>query len=78
MGRLTRAADHSKLSLAAAAGLAVFGGPDGRRAATGGLVAVGVTATVVNVGLKLVARRRRPDPVPTALEPRMLILRSRG
>jgi hypothetical protein len=36
MGRLTRAADHSKLSLAAAAVLAVFGGADGRRAATGG------------------------------------------
>jgi membrane-associated phospholipid phosphatase len=67
MGRLTQAADHSKLSLAAAAVLAVFGGPDGRRAATGGLAAVGVTATIVNLGLKLVARRRRPDPVAAAV-----------
>jgi membrane-associated phospholipid phosphatase len=67
MGRLTRAADHSKLSLAAAAVLAVFGGAAGRRAATGGLAAVGVTATLVNVGLKLVARRRRPDPVAAAV-----------
>ena len=67
MGRLTRAADHSKLSLAAAAALAVFGGPDGRRAATSGLATVGVTTTVVNVGLKLVARRRRPDPVTAAV-----------
>ena len=67
MGWLTWAADHSKLSLAAAAALAVFGGPDGRRAATGGLAAVGVTATLVNVGLKLVARRRRPDPVAAAV-----------
>jgi undecaprenyl-diphosphatase len=33
MGRLTRAADHSKLSLSAAAALAAFGGLDGRRAA---------------------------------------------
>jgi membrane-associated phospholipid phosphatase len=67
MGGLTRAADHSKLSLAAAAVLAVFGGADGRRAASGGLAAVGVTATLVNVGLKLVARRRRPDPVAAAV-----------
>jgi hypothetical protein len=67
MGWLTWTADHSKLSLAAAGALAVFGGPDGRRAATGGLAAVGVTATLVNVGLKLVARRRRPDPVAAAV-----------
>jgi membrane-associated phospholipid phosphatase len=79
MGRLTRA-DHSKLSLAAAATLAVFGGPDGRRAATSGLAAVGVTATIVNVGLKLVARRRRPDPVaaavPNARQVKMPVSRS--
>lgn len=80
MGRLSRAADHSKLSLAAAAALAALGGPEGRRAARAGLASVAVTATVVNAGLKLVARRRRPDreahAVPLARQVRMPISRS--
>jgi membrane-associated phospholipid phosphatase len=61
MARLSRAADHSRLSLTAAAGLALFGGPRGRRAAVAGLTSVAVTATVVNVAVKPLARRRRPD-----------------
>lgn len=61
MARLSRAADYSRLSLTAAAGLALFGGARGRRAAASGLVALAVTATVVNVGIKPLARRRRPD-----------------
>ena len=80
MSRLTRAADYSKLSLLAAAGLATFGGRNGRRAATDGLVAVAVTATVVNAGLKLIARRRRPDQaaaeVPITRQVRMPVSRS--
>jgi membrane-associated phospholipid phosphatase len=78
LGRLSRAADHSKLSLSAAAGLAAFGGPAGRRAAASGLAALAVTAVVVNAGLKLVAGRRRPDPraVPDARQVRMPISRS--
>jgi undecaprenyl-diphosphatase len=63
LARLTRAADHSKLSLGCAAALVLAGGPGGRRAATMGLASLGVTSLVVNVALKLVARRRRPDPV---------------
>jgi len=63
MSRLARAADYSRLSLAAAAVLAVAGGPSGRRAATLGLASLGVTATVVNVGVKPIGRRRRPDRV---------------
>jgi membrane-associated phospholipid phosphatase len=61
MSRLSRAADYSRLSLTAAAGLALLGGPPGRRAAVAGLASVAGTATVVNVAVKPFARRRRPD-----------------
>ncbi|HEY2479995.1 MAG TPA: phosphatase PAP2 family protein [Solirubrobacterales bacterium] len=61
MARLSRAADYSRLSLSAAAALALLGGPRGRRAAVSGLASVAVTATVVNVVVKPLARRRRPD-----------------
>ncbi|MBS1679638.1 MAG: phosphatase PAP2 family protein [Actinobacteria bacterium] len=63
MTRLSRAADYSRLSLAAAAGLALFGGADGRRAAVAGLASVAATATVINVAVKPIARRRRPDRI---------------
>jgi membrane-associated phospholipid phosphatase len=78
LSKLTRAADYSKLSLAAAAGLAAFGGPSGRRAAGGGLASLAVTATVVNLGFKLAARRRRPNPagVPLARQVPMPVSRS--
>jgi membrane-associated phospholipid phosphatase len=62
LGRLMRAADHSKLSLAAAGALAVAGGPTGRRAAVRGLASLAVTSVIVNAGLKLAAKRPRPDP----------------
>ena len=60
MARLSRAADYSKLSLAAAGALALTG-PRGRRAAAFGLASLGVTATVVNVAVKPLGRRHRPD-----------------
>lgn len=63
MARLSRAADYSKLSLASAAVLALAGGRSGRRAAATGLASVGVTATIVNVLVKPLGRRRRPDRV---------------
>jgi membrane-associated phospholipid phosphatase len=62
MSRLARAADYSRLSLAAAAGLATLGGPAGRRAAGRGLASVAVTSAVVNLAVKPLSRRRRPDP----------------
>jgi membrane-associated phospholipid phosphatase len=73
LSRLTGAADYSKLSLAAAGLLAVGGGAAGRRAAGTGLASLGVTAAMVNVGLKLLTRRRRPDSdaVPVARRVRM-------
>ena len=61
MGRLSHAADFSRLSLASAALLALGGGRTGRRAAAQGLAALGVTAAVVNLAVKPLARRRRPD-----------------
>jgi membrane-associated phospholipid phosphatase len=67
MRALSSAADYSRLSLAAAAALAVAGGPDGRRAALRGLGAVAVTATIVNAALKPLLRRRRPDRVVAAV-----------
>jgi membrane-associated phospholipid phosphatase len=59
--RLSRAADKSRLWLGTAAVLAVAGGPAGRRAAAHGLMAVGVTSALVNLGMKSVYARRRPD-----------------
>lgn len=63
MAGLSRAADYSKLSLAAAGLLAVAGGRRGRRAAAYGLASVGVAATIVNIGVKPLGRRSRPDRV---------------
>jgi undecaprenyl-diphosphatase len=63
MARLASAADYSRLSLAAAALLAVGRGARGRRAAALGLASIGVTSTLVNVAVKPLARRRRPDRV---------------
>ncbi|MGE5136774.1 MAG: phosphatase PAP2 family protein [Gemmatimonadota bacterium] len=59
--RLSRAADHSWLWLGIAGTLAVTGGPSGRRAALRGVLAIGVSSTLVNVGVKSLSRRRRPD-----------------
>ena len=63
MARLSHAADYSRLSLAAAAVLAATGGRRGRRAAISGLASVAVTSTVVNIGMKPLGRRPRPDRV---------------
>lgn len=58
---VSRAADRSKLWTATAAALALAGGHDGRRAAVNGMASIALTSTVVNVGLKSLGRRRRPD-----------------
>ena len=67
--RLSDAANYSRLWMGVAAALAVVGGRRGRRAAATGLLAVGVTSAVTNLGLKPLADRRRPvhsdgDAVP--------------
>jgi undecaprenyl-diphosphatase len=65
--QLSDAANHSKLWLAIAAVVALLGGPRGRRAALEGVVAIGVTSAAVNLGVKPIARRRRPERHETAL-----------
>jgi len=60
--------------------LALCGRREGRRAAATGLASLAVTSVVVNAGLKLATRRRRPDPaahaVPEARRVRMPISRA--
>jgi undecaprenyl-diphosphatase len=59
--RLSNAANDSRLWLAIAALLAIFGGKRGRRAAVEGVVAIGVTSATVNLAAKSVATRPRPE-----------------
>jgi membrane-associated phospholipid phosphatase len=61
MSTLSSAANYSRLWIGSAAVLAVLGGRRGRRAAVQGLVSVGVTSAVVNVAVKRVGRRARPE-----------------
>ena len=63
MRLLTRSANHSGLWLGTAALLAGARGRRGRRAAATGLAAVAATSALVNVAIKPLTRRRRPDPV---------------
>jgi undecaprenyl-diphosphatase len=61
LARFTSTADHSKLWMASAAGMAVLGGSTGRRAALRGLASAGLASLVVNQVFKNANRRRRPD-----------------
>ncbi len=69
MARLSNAANYSRLSLASAALLALTRGRDGREAAKLGMASVVATSAVVNMVIKPLGRRERPDPaahrVPT-------------
>ena len=59
--RLGRAANHSGLWMAAAGALVVFGGRQGRRAATRGLLSLAAASAIANLPAKFAVRRRRPD-----------------
>ena len=59
--RLSNAANNSRLWLAMAAGLAAAGGRTGRRAAARGTLVIGVTSAVVNLAVKSLGSRQRPD-----------------
>ncbi len=59
--RLSDAASYSRIWLAIAAGLAVAGGRPGRRAALRGTVAIVASSALVNLGIKSVYVRQRPD-----------------
>lgn len=80
MRRLSHAANYSRLSIASGALLAIFGGPQGRRAAFTGLASVAATSAFVNLVVKPLGRRPRPDrdveTVPAARHVRMPSSRS--
>ena len=59
--KLSRAADKSRIWLALAAVMAVTGGPAGRRAAVRGTLAIGATSALVNLAIKPIGHRARPD-----------------
>ena len=59
--RVSDAADHSKLWIGTAAGLAAAGGRRGRRSAMVGVGAVAITSASVNLLGKHLFRRARPD-----------------
>jgi membrane-associated phospholipid phosphatase len=63
MSRLTRAADRSQLWLAVTALLVAGRGDAGRRAARAGVASIAAASAIVNVGIKPLGRRRRPDAV---------------
>ena len=63
---LSNAANYSRLWLGIAAVIALTGGERGRRAALEGVLAIGVTSATINLGLKPLARRRRPDRAGTS------------
>ena len=68
--RLTTAADHSRLWVVIAAGLALGGGRFGRRAATRGLLSVAATSAFTNGPAKLLIRRSRPPVIGVPLHRR--------
>jgi membrane-associated phospholipid phosphatase len=80
MSGLSRAANYSRLWMASAAAIALVGGRSGRRAAVEGLASVAVTSALVNLPVKQVGRRQRPDrateEVPVARQVRMPTSRS--
>jgi undecaprenyl-diphosphatase len=61
MRGLSEAANYSRLSIGSAALLALTGGRRGRHAAVAGLASVSATSAVVNLVVKPLGRRRRPD-----------------
>jgi undecaprenyl-diphosphatase len=65
--RLSNAASYSRLWLGIAAVVALTGGERGRQAALEGVLALGVTSATINLGIKPLAHRRRPDRAGTSL-----------
>lgn len=61
MRNVSTAANYSRLSIAIAALVGTTGGARGRRAAASGLVCVGVSEAIVNLAIKPLGHRRRPD-----------------
>jgi undecaprenyl-diphosphatase len=71
MRKVSTAANYSRLSIAIGALLVAVGGARGRRAAASGLLCMGASEAIVNLAIKPLGHRRRPDrPVkPTRAVP---------
>ena len=70
---LSKAANYSRLWLGMGAAIATVGGRQGRRVALEGVLAIGATSATVNLGIKPLAHRRRPDrPEPAPFEARVV------
>jgi membrane-associated phospholipid phosphatase len=63
MRRLSNSANRSALWLGLAGGLALLGGRRGRRAAVAGVISIGVSSALVNIGMKSIRERVRPDRI---------------
>jgi YegS/Rv2252/BmrU family lipid kinase len=74
MRTASQAANRSKLWLAIAAVLGTAGGSRGRRAAIRGLLAIGISSTIVNGPLKFVWRRQRPAADILGLRPSLIAM----
>ena len=71
--QLSTAANYSRLWLGIAAVIATLGGRRGRRVALEGVLAIGATSATVNLGIKPLAHRRRPErPDPAPFEARLV------
>lgn len=71
--QLSEAANYSRLWLGMGAAIATFGGRHGRWVALEGVLAIGATSATVNLGIKPIAHRRRPDrPDPAPFEARVV------
>ena len=71
--RLSKAANYSRLWLGMGAAIATLGGERGRRVALEGVLAIGATSATVNLGIKPLAHRRRPErPDPAPFEARLV------
>jgi membrane-associated phospholipid phosphatase len=66
---LSRSADRSALWIGVSAGLAGLGGRPGRRAAGRGLMSIAAASAVVNLALKPLYGRGRPDSAVVAAVP---------
>jgi undecaprenyl-diphosphatase len=71
--QLSKAANYSRLWLGMGAAIATLGGRRGRRVALEGVIAIGATSATVNLGIKPIAHRRRPDRAdPAPFEARVV------
>lgn len=67
MRSVSTTANYSRLSMAVAALLAATGGARGRRAAMSGMASVAATSAIVNLVIKPLGRRRRPERAETEI-----------